>query len=199
MGSPRCWAFHPIMGFLISSAGAGVILGRLPCASSSAAFRIASAAVFSSRGTHVHTTPKGASFCALIASGFMSGCLIFQRPAICSMTSLESIRTSMSSASGVCSCRSSRPAINPRYSATLLLATPIASARSAMIFPESASRISEPYAAGPGLPRDPPSVSMMTRTITAPIRGSGPGFCRTRGTAGLRHRHARRSHADRCH
>ena len=30
---------------------------------------------------------------AASASGFMSGCLIFQRPAICSMTSLESIRT----------------------------------------------------------------------------------------------------------
>ena len=43
-----------------------------------------------------------------MASGRMSGCLIFQRPDICSTTSLESIRTSMS-ASGANSAASLEP------------------------------------------------------------------------------------------
>ena len=55
----------------------------------------------------------------------MSGCLIFQRPDICSTTSLESIRTSTSSAPS--SAAAVSPAIRPRYSATLLVATPDAS------------------------------------------------------------------------
>ena len=53
------------------------------------------------------------------ASGRMSGCLIFQRPDICSTTSLESIRTS-TVAVGSSSRTASSPAIRPRYSATLL-------------------------------------------------------------------------------
>ncbi len=62
-----------------------------------------SACLLRSRGTQLNVVPAGASRCACAASGFMSGCLIFQRPDICSTTSLESIRTS-SAASGVC-CR----------------------------------------------------------------------------------------------
>ena len=78
----------------------------------------------SARGTQVQITSTGRSLLASRASGFMSGCLIFQRPAICSMTSFESIRTS-TSASGSTSRAISRPAIKPRYSATLLVARPI--------------------------------------------------------------------------
>ena len=53
----------------------------------------------------------------------MSGCLIFQRPDICSTTSLESIRTS-TSAVGSRSSAACRPATRPPYSATLLVARP---------------------------------------------------------------------------
>ena len=55
-----------------------------------------------------------------------------------------------------------RPAIRPLYSATLLLATPMVVPSSASTRPVSASLTSAPYAAGPGLPREPPSASMMT-------------------------------------
>ena len=108
--------------------------------------------------------PIGASRLASIASGFIEGCLIFQLPAICSTTSLESIRTSIS-ASGACSAASSRPAISPRYSATLLVAVPIVSPISAITSPVSASLSRAPYAAGPGLPREPPSASTMTDRV----------------------------------
>ena len=50
----------------------------------------ASAALFCSRGTQVQVTSAGRTLDAARASGFMSGCLIFHRPAICSITSLES-------------------------------------------------------------------------------------------------------------
>jgi hypothetical protein len=86
----------------------------------------------------VNVVPIGASRLASMASGFIDGCLIFQLPAICSTTSLESILTSIS-ASGACSAASSSPAISPRYSATLLVATPICSPRSAITAPVSAS------------------------------------------------------------
>ena len=89
-----------------------------------------------------------------MASGFMSGCLIFQLPLICSTTSLESIRTSMSAPGRDLLRPCVRPAIRPRYSATLLLATPIVVPSSASTRPVSASLTSAPYAAGPGLPRD---------------------------------------------
>src|SRR4051812_43966261 len=92
----------------------------------------------------------------------MSGCLIFQLPLICSTTSLESIRTWIS-ASGATVRAMVRPAIRPRYSATLLLAIPMAVPSSARTRPVSASLTSAPYAAGPGLPREPPSASTTTR------------------------------------
>src|SRR4051794_19531249 len=98
-----------------------------------------------------------------MASGRMSGCLIFQRPLICSTTSLESIRTS-TSAEGSSSSAASRPAISPRYSATLLVAVPIDSERSATTTPSE--RTSAPYPAGPGLPREPPSASTTRRPAT---------------------------------
>src|SRR5919206_1359 len=71
---------------------------------------------------------KAARACA--ASRRMSSCLICQRPDICSTTSLESIRTS-TAASGSSSAAAVRPASRPRYSATLLVAVPMASATSA--------------------------------------------------------------------
>ena len=78
---------------------------RLP---SSASLASRSACLFCSRGTQVYVVPNGASRLASVASGRMSGCLIFQRPDICSTTSLESIRTSMS-ASGANSSASLQP------------------------------------------------------------------------------------------
>ena len=53
----------------------------------------------------------------------MSGCLIFHRPLICSMTSLESIRT-WRFAFGSISSAFRMPAMRPRYSATLFDAIP---------------------------------------------------------------------------
>ena len=131
---------------------------------SSASLARRSACLFRSRATQVYDVPKGASRFASRASGFMSGCLIFQLPLICSTTSLESIRTS-TSASGATVCAIVRPAIRPRYSATLLLAVPIVVPSSARTRPLSASLTSAPYAAGPGLPRDAPSASMTTRRM----------------------------------
>ena len=104
----------------------------------------------------------------------MSGCLIFQRPDICSTTSLESIRASIC-ASGANSSASLSPAIRPEYSATLLVATPIAVPSSAMTSPVAASFSTAPYAAGPGLPREPPSASMMTEVGPVTVLTLGCG------------------------
>ncbi|OOK71976.1 putative phosphoglycerate mutase [Mycobacterium kansasii] len=92
--------------------------------------------------------------------------MTFQRPHICSTTSLESIRTVASVAPSFTA--SSRPAINPRYSATLLVARPIACLDSASTVERSMVHTTAPYPAGPGLPRDPPSASMMTFTAQNP-------------------------------
>ena len=102
-----------------------------------------SACLFCSRGIHVYVVPSGARRLASIASGRMLACLTFQRPDICSTTSLESIRTSMS-APGANSSASLSPAIRPEYSATLLEATPIVEASSAMTSPVSASLSTAP-------------------------------------------------------
>ena len=79
---------------------------------SSASLASRSACWFRSRGTQVYVVPNGASRLASMASGFMSGCLIFQRPDICSTTSLESIRTSTSASGAYCSA-SRRPGDQP--------------------------------------------------------------------------------------
>ena len=100
--------------------------------------------MFCSRGTQEYVTRVGsyaANACFTNAS--MSGCLTFQRPDICSTMSLESSRTSISAA-GSSSAAAVSPAISPRYSATLLLATPIASERSASTSPVSGSRTIAP-------------------------------------------------------
>ncbi len=114
----------------------------LPASIASLASR--SASLFRSRGIQVYLTwPRGRIVFASAASGCMSGCLIFQRPDICSTTSLESIRTS-TAASGSRSRAARSPAIRPLYSATLLVACPMNSAASAMICPVSPSRTSAP-------------------------------------------------------
>ncbi len=110
------------------------------------------------------TCPGGKTVAASAASGFIAGCLIFQRPDICSTTSLESIRT-WTRASGSSSRAARRPASRPRYSATLLVATPMYSAASARVSPVAASLTTAPYPAGPGLPRDPPSASTTNSRI----------------------------------
>src|SRR4051794_36850918 len=134
-------------------------------------FASASAAAFWARGTQVHSVPNGARPWALIASGCRSGCLIRHRPAICSMTSLESIRTSIE-APGAYSAASSSPAINPEYSATLLVVMPSVLPCCAMISPVTGSRTRAPYAAGPGFPREPPSASTMTWVMLIRVLGS---------------------------
>src|SRR4051812_18775516 len=157
---------------VVTSGGSGegasmwkVTPDRVP---SSASLANRSACLFCSRGTQVYVVPNGASRLASSASGFMSGCLILQVPLICSTTSLESIRTS-TSASGATVCAMVSPAIRPRYSATLLLAIPIVVPSSARTRPVWASLTSAPYAAGPGLPREPPSASTTTRRTASLI------------------------------
>ena len=172
---------------------------RLP---SSASLASRSAWLFCSRGTQVYVVPNGARLVASAASGFMSGCLIFQRPDICSTTSLESIRTSISACGANCSA-SRRPPISPLYSATLLVATPIVDPSSAITSPVSASFSTAPYAAGPGLPREPPSASISTLrwrkgSLTGPILRCAPGSAGTPRSAPPRPRAApgsRRSRA----
>ena len=58
--------------------------------------------------------------------------------------------------------QSSSAATTARYSATLLLAVPMASARSTSTSPVEASFTTVPNAAGPGLPREPPSASTIS-------------------------------------
>ncbi len=60
------------------------------------------------------------------------------------------------------SAASVSPAIRPRYSATLLVATPMADLLSASTVPRSAENTTAPKPAGPGLPREPPSASSRT-------------------------------------
>ncbi len=114
-----------------------------------AALARASAAEFSARGIHVKRTEpppalmSAATSRASSARRRMSSCLIFQRPDICSTTSLESIRTS-TTAAGSISSAAFRPATSPEYSATLLLAIPTEAARSASTAPVAGSRTSAP-------------------------------------------------------
>lgn len=116
---------------------------RLPA--SIASFAKRSACWFFARGIHSYVTcaASGNTRAASAASGFMSGCLIFQRPDICSTTSLESIRT-WTVAVGSSSRAARRPATRPRYSATLFVATPMYSAASASVSPVAASMTTEP-------------------------------------------------------
>ena len=76
-------------------------------------------------------------------------------PVICFTSSSESEITSTSSTAS--SSAFSRPAIRALYSATLFVATPIFSPCAASTVP-SLDSSTYPYAAGPGLPRAPPSV-----------------------------------------
>ena len=99
--------------------------------------------LFCSRGIQVYVVPGGASCWARAANGRMSGCLIFQRPDICSTTSLESIRT-RTFAPGSRALAALSPAIRPLYSATLLVATPMYSAASASVSPVTGSRTTAP-------------------------------------------------------
>ena len=116
---------------------------RLPASIASLASR--SACLFFSRGIHSYVTwPGGKIRAASAASGFMSGCLIFQRPDICSTTSLESIRTRTPALRGRGPARPCSPAIRPRYSATLFVATPMYSAASASVSPVAASSTTAP-------------------------------------------------------
>ena len=72
----------------------------------------------------------------------------------------------------MCAAASSSPAISARYSATLFVAVPSRAADSAITSPVAASRSTAPYAAGPGLPRDPPSAS--TTTLVGPAARHSP-------------------------
>lgn len=109
-----------------------------------AALASASACRFCSRGIQANRTAakRPTSPAALAARGRRPGCLICHRPHICSTTSLESIRTSTSAAPS--SAAAVSPAISPWYSATLLVAVPSDSERSASTSPVSASRTTAP-------------------------------------------------------
>src|SRR5690606_23261110 len=118
--------------------------------------------------------------------GFIPGCFPSRRPDICSAARLASIRPP-TTASGSLRAAASRPAISPRYSATLLVAVPIGSATSASTSPPAASRTTAPNPAGPALPRDPPSAPTASLRpipgspgLTAPPRWSAPRTSRRR-------------------
>src|SRR6476646_1012914 len=64
------------------------------------------------------------------------------------------------------------PLITARYSATLLVAMPIRSATSSITVP-SGSDTTTPIAAGPGLPRAPPST--LTTSFKSLLPAVGPG------------------------
>ena len=100
----------------------------------------------------------------------MSGCLICHRPDSCSTTSLESIRTATVVAPR--SRAAVSPAINPEYSATLLVARPTYPFRSASTVWSAAATTTDPYPAGPGFPREPPSA--YTITLIAALMLSAP-------------------------
>src|SRR5205814_10310162 len=87
--------------------------------------------------------------------------LTLYSPVIWRTISSESETTSSSSTPRSTALR--RPSIRPRYSATLFVATPIVSPRASRTVPSSASS-TYPYAAGPGLPRAPPSVESFAFT-----------------------------------
>src|SRR4051812_11259862 len=125
-------------------------------AASSAWLTSASAAAFCARGT-LRTRQRAncpSAFVAAACSGFMSGCLTLYSPLTCLATSSESLTTSTSSAP---SARArSRPSSSPRYSATLFETTPSSSCASSRTSP-SGVETTAAAAAGPGLPRAPPS------------------------------------------
>ena len=139
--------------------------GVLPSNWSNASLTRASAARFCSRGTQVYETwPAGITARATLARSRMSGCLICQRPDICSTTNLESSLTSTRASASI-STAACNPAIAPPYSATLFVAVPTDSAISTSTLPVMESRTSEPKAAGPGLPRLPPSASTIRSRV----------------------------------
>ena len=137
---------------------------------SSASLASRSACLFCSRGTQVYVVPNGASRLASRR----------QRPHV-GVLDLPAARHLLDDELGVhpdldrrrrarTRSASRSPAISPEYSATLLLATPIVVPSSAITSPVSASLSTAPYAAGPGLPREPPSASMTTRAGAGRVR-----------------------------
>src|SRR3954449_12909761 len=138
-------------------------------AASSAWLTSASAAAFCARGT-LRTRQRANCESACFAAacrGFMSGCLTLYWPLTCLATSSESLTTSTSSAP---SARArSRPSKRPRYSATLFVATPRYSWASSRTSPPGVETTAA-AAAGPGLPRAPPSTWTTTFTGGSLVR-----------------------------
>ena len=90
-----------------------------------------------------------------------AACLTLYWPLTCLATSSESLTTSTSVApSARARCR---PSSNPRYSATLLVVSPSTSVASSSTAPSGAETTAA-AAAGPGLPRAPPSTCTTTFT-----------------------------------
>src|SRR4051794_6034800 len=131
---------------------------------SSAWFTSASASAFWARGTERidQRSKEPSASSAAACSGRMSGCLTLYSPLTCLATSSESLTTSTSVAPSACA--RARPSRSPRYSATLLVAGPSVSAASSRTSP-SGVETTAAAAAGPGLPRAPPST--WTTTFTA--------------------------------
>ena len=159
----------------VSSSVVSAAAGDSPSAASSAALSSRSACALRARGTHLYVMcPRGMVRLASSASDCSAEFLIFHRPDICSTTSFESSLAS-TTACGSIPAAASSPAIKPRYSATLFVVMPSVCATSASTSPVAASRTTAPYAAGPGLPRAPPSASTTSRRpLTAPTRPCAP-------------------------
>src|SRR5215217_1406030 len=108
----------------------------------------------------------------------MSGCLTLYSPVTCLAISSESLTTSTSVAPSAFA-RSS-PSSRPRYSATLLVAVPIRTPASSSTSP-AGEGITAAAAAGPGLPRAPPST--WTTTFTGGNLGVRRERCEVAGHA----------------
>src|SRR4051812_9031611 len=92
----------------------------------------------------------------------MSACLTLYWPLICLAMSSESLTTSTSVAPSARAARN--PRSTARYSATLLVATPMVSLASPTTSPSGVVSTAA-AAAGPGLPREPPSTWTTRRTV----------------------------------
>jgi hypothetical protein len=130
---------------------------RRPAAASIASFASRSACAFCSRGTCSNriASNRDARTRASACSGCNPGCLTRYSPRICFTTSSESER--IRTRRWPFARAHSSAARSPRYSATLFVATPMPSWKSVISVP-SVSSTRTPKPAGPGFPRDPPSM-----------------------------------------
>src|SRR5581483_1149165 len=130
---------------------------------SSTWFTTASAAAFSLRRTCRTSAPLNlrSSAFAWAWSGTRPGCFTLYCPESCRTTSSLSRRTAISSTP--CASAALSPSMSAVHSATLFVVTPRNRPISWSTFPAS-SYSTAPDAAGPGLPREPPSAKSVALT-----------------------------------